>query len=321
MRFWWVNQAQTHRHEIGGGYLWSPKRRADQARNQFYENMRIVAPGDVVFCYWDTAIRAMGTLRSFGYDAPKPMEFGETGRNWSVIGHRADVEYTRLLHAVRPRDHFLRIRPLLPEKYSPLHLETGNGLQSVYLAAIPEALGTLLWELVANEHNPLPLADVRSSLVASMEQVEREQWERREVEELALAGIDETEREALVRARRGQGTFRENVSVVEHACRITRVSNPAYLVASHIKPWRHAKNDERLSKNNGLMLAPHADFLFDRGFVSFGDGRLLISDVADPNSLLKLGVDPERELEVGSFNDQQEQFLEFHRREIFRKAM
>lgn len=27
MRFWWVNQNQTYRHEVPGGYLWSPKRK------------------------------------------------------------------------------------------------------------------------------------------------------------------------------------------------------------------------------------------------------------------------------------------------------
>ena len=26
MRYWWVNQSQTFRQEIDGGYLWSPKR-------------------------------------------------------------------------------------------------------------------------------------------------------------------------------------------------------------------------------------------------------------------------------------------------------
>src|SRR6059036_2139534 len=26
MRYWWVNQNQTFRQEIAGGYLWSPKR-------------------------------------------------------------------------------------------------------------------------------------------------------------------------------------------------------------------------------------------------------------------------------------------------------
>jgi putative restriction endonuclease len=49
MRYWWVNQNQTYRHEIGGGYLWSPKRNANGARNPFYESMREVAPGDLVF--------------------------------------------------------------------------------------------------------------------------------------------------------------------------------------------------------------------------------------------------------------------------------
>jgi predicted restriction endonuclease len=156
--------------------------------------------------------------------------------------------------------------------------------------------------------------------VGSFERIERERWERHEVEQLSSATITETERAALVRARIGQGRFRENVASVEQACRVTGITNMAYLVASHIKPWRHAQNDERLSGNNGLMLAPHADFLFDRGFISFGDGRVLVSDVADPNSLRKLGIDPERPPETNRFNARQEEFLDFHRHEIFRKA-
>lgn len=99
------------------------------------------------------------------------------------------------------------------------------------------------------------------------------------------------------------------------------MANPSYLIASHIKPWRHASNDERLSSHNGLMLAPQADYLFDRGFITFEEGRVLISDVADPASLVKLGIDPDRPNEVGSFTNRQEEFLEFHRSEIFRKAI
>ena len=114
MRYWWVNQGQTHRHELEGGYLWSPKRQKNQAKSQYYENMKAVAPGDAVFCYWDTELRAQGTLRSFGYDAPKPEEFGQAGRNWSKIGYRADVEFTRLVSPVRPRDYWQQIRALLP---------------------------------------------------------------------------------------------------------------------------------------------------------------------------------------------------------------
>lgn len=318
MRYWWVNQKQTHRHEIGGGYLWSPKRRSDESRNEFYENMKVVAPGDIVFCYWNAEIRAQGMLRSFGYDAPKPSEFGEAGRNWSQIGYRADVDYALLAAPVRPRDEWLQIQPLLPEKYSPLHTESGKGLQSVYLAALPDALGRLLEGLVLRRGNPTQVRDGRAPRPGSMEQVERELWEAQEV--TRLADIGETERDAVIRARRGQGNFRENVATVERACRITGITNQNYLIASHIKPWRHAANDERLSSHNGLMLAPHADFLFDRGFISFENGCVLVSEVADPKVLLKLGIDPERPQQVGFFNVDQEGFLGFHRREIFRRV-
>ena len=56
MRYWWVNQSQTYRHEISGGYRWSPKRNANKARSPFYESMREVAPGDIIFSSRDTRI-------------------------------------------------------------------------------------------------------------------------------------------------------------------------------------------------------------------------------------------------------------------------
>lgn len=320
MRYWWVNQKQTHRHEIGGGYLWSPKRKANLSRNRFYDNMKAVAPGDVVFSYWEGSVRAYGFIRSFGYDAPKPTEFGDAGRYWSEIGYRVDVEYVPLDHPLPPREAWARIQPLLPEKYSPLNPANGKGLQSVYLAELPMELGALLWSEIADRGNKLVVRDARAALIASAEEPERENWERHELEELAAAALAVTERDAIVKARRGQGLFRSNIAAIEKDCRITHVSNPAYLIASHIKPWRHASNDERLSAHNGLMLAPHADFLFDRGFISFGNGRVLISPVADEKSLVKLGIDPDRPPVIGGFSRQQERFLEFHRAEIFRSA-
>jgi putative restriction endonuclease len=51
MRYWWVNQNQTYRAEVRGSFMWSPKLNANGARNQFYENMREVSPGDVVFSF------------------------------------------------------------------------------------------------------------------------------------------------------------------------------------------------------------------------------------------------------------------------------
>jgi hypothetical protein len=117
----------------------------------------------------------------------------------------------------------------------------------------------VLEELLAALGNPLVAHDARALLLASTEEIERAQWEEEEVGRLATSTPDLTEVEALVKARRGQGVFRQNVARVEPRCRITRVANPTYLIASHIKPWRHASNEERLSGENGLLLAAQAD--------------------------------------------------------------
>jgi hypothetical protein len=76
MRYWWVNQNQTYRHELQGGYLWSPKRNANGARNPFYEAMREVSPGDLVFSFVDTRIFAIGIAQSYCYESPRVRQFG-----------------------------------------------------------------------------------------------------------------------------------------------------------------------------------------------------------------------------------------------------
>src|SRR5688572_25704287 len=92
MRYWWVNQNKTYRHEVPGGYLWSPKRNTNGHTNPFYEYMREVSPGDIVFSFADTRIKAIGIITSHGYEAPKPLEFGGVGAYWELIGWRVDVE-------------------------------------------------------------------------------------------------------------------------------------------------------------------------------------------------------------------------------------
>ena len=62
MRYWWVNQNQTHRAEIRGSFMWSPKQRADGVRHQFYENMCEVSPGDAaVLTLSDGSVRMTTT--------------------------------------------------------------------------------------------------------------------------------------------------------------------------------------------------------------------------------------------------------------------
>jgi hypothetical protein len=110
------------------------------------------------------------------------------------------------------------------------------------------------------------------------------------------------------------------VSRIESRCRITGVENPAHLVASHW-PWRDATNDERLDGENGLLLTPSIDHLFDRGFIGFeNNGRLIVSPVAHHASLLRMGIDTAGALNVGSFTSGQKRFLDFHRNQVLLRA-
>jgi hypothetical protein len=321
VRYWWVNQNQTYRHEVGGGYIWSPKRKANGARNPFYEFMREVSPGDLVFSFADQRIRACGIARSYAHESPKPPEFGGAGRNWNDIGWRVDVVFQEVATVFRPADWIERLRPLLPGRYAPL-LPDGRGVQSIYLTELDTILALTLAELIG----PGILALARSELVAEWETTlpnpEVLLWEehiRASIEE--DPSIEETEKEALVLARRGQGRFREGVQRIESKCRITLVERPEHLRASHCKPWRDSTNEERLDPENGLLLTPSIDHLFDRGFISFRmDGRVLISPVAHRESLARMGVAVDREIEVGGFTQRQGVFLEYHRDAVYLRA-
>lgn len=120
MRYWWVNQKQTYRHEVPGGYLWSPKRKANGDRNPFYDFMREVAPDDIVFSFADALIKAMGVVASYAYEAPKPLEFGQAGAYWDKIGWRVDVRFVELRLPIKPSENMAALTPLLPERYAPL---------------------------------------------------------------------------------------------------------------------------------------------------------------------------------------------------------
>ena len=142
----------------------------------------------------------------------------------------------------------------------------------------------------------------------------------REVE--ADVSLEDTEKEAIVIARRGQGKFKENVMMHEKRCRITGVDDISHLRASHIKPWRSCVDgQERLNGSNGLLLTPSIDHLFDRGYISFEDsGELLVTNSADRLSLERMGVETDRVINVGSFNQDQKEFLDFHRNSVFLEA-
>ena len=219
MAYWWVNHKQTYSNEIEGGYIWSPQKNSNGVKNQTYTNLTLTKNGDIVFSYAGGKIKAVGIVAAKYREQLKPTEFGKSGDSWANIGWAVPIDWELLSSPVIPKNHIADIAPLLPEKNSPLQ-SNGNGNQSCYLASIPEELGNLLLKLAQPSN-----LDALSSVEADMNEIK----ELNIVDEILKANIESTEKDQLIKARKGQGKFRQNVERVESSCRVTGVTkkNPS----------------------------------------------------------------------------------------------
>lgn len=125
----------------------------------------------------------------------------------------------------------------------------------------------------------------------------------------------------VVQVRSKQDYFRRQLVGIEKECRITRIADLRFLRASHIRPWAACESGtQRVDGNNGLLMAPQVDHLFDRGWISFEDsGRLMRSgDLPDP-IVKALGLRLTTSRRYGSFTQAQQGYLDFHRKEVYEK--
>lgn len=127
-----------------------------------------------------------------------------------------------------------------------------------------------------------------------------------------------TEKLALVKARRGQDKFREDLVKYWSCCAVTRCTELSMLVASHIMPWKDSNNQQRLDKFNGLLLSPNLDRAFDKGLISFEDsGKIKISKQMTTTNRKLLGIHSGLRLRNSTF--QHVPYLKYHRDEVFER--
>ncbi len=306
MSYWWVNHKQTYKEEVNGGYIWSPRVNRNRARNETYINLTKAEINDIVFSYANGEIKAVGVVTKKFIDYSKPSEFGKVGSQWANAGWLVEIDWKWLNNPFRPREFMDEIIPLLPEKHSPIiktGAKVGNGNQGCYLASIGTSLGDYMLGIIQKmdtETLDMILESRSISIDGVIEQKIREE------------NIPETDKEQLIKARLGQGIFRHNLENIEKRCRVTGITDKRLLIASHIKPWRESSNKERLDGNNGLLLSPHVDRLFDRGWISFSDdGRILCEDDNFRRIMEKWNLNPN--MNVGDFNKNQRYYLAYHR--------
>lgn len=158
------------------------------------------------------------------------------------------------------------------------------------------------------------------SMKNSLDEMAIDPVTERQIDEVEKnSDISSTERSMIIKSRIGQGIFRERIIEKYHKCIVTGIDDARLLIASHIKPWRSSDNSERLSSENGLLLSPLYDKLFDSGLITFDDSlNMIISeDISEYNraKIISLGSSTHNY----GVSAELKRNLEYHRDVIFRR--
>ncbi len=139
------------------------------------------------------------------------------------------------------------------------------------------------------------------------------------VQELENENLCGKSKEAIIKVRVNQGIFRKKLLQHYKTCCLCNVSNPKLLIASHIKPWSVCNAQEKVDKNNGFLMCPNHDALFDQGWITFNDdGKIIISDALSKNDRMAFDIN---ENMIILLTDENKKYLRYHREEIFEKLL
>ncbi|MFI3165082.1 MAG: HNH endonuclease [Bacillota bacterium] len=129
--------------------------------------------------------------------------------------------------------------------------------------------------------------------------------------------LSNTEKEILVASRVGQGKYRKLILNKYKKCVVTGVDDTRLLIASHIKPWSSSNNYERINENNGLLLTPTFDKLFDEGLITFSkNGEFKTSSFLSTANVSRLLIPTGQYFDL-KMSGEMSMFLEYHNDVLF----
>lgn len=127
--------------------------------------------------------------------------------------------------------------------------------------------------------------------------------------------------ESVVKARKGQGLFRKRViSKWQGKSSVSSFNKTECMNAAHIKPWKDCNERECIDPDNGLLLTPNIDFLFDEGngYITFDDnGKIVFSAYLSKDIEKEFGVS--KDLKIHKLNEKTREYLKWHREHVFKK--
>lgn len=136
------------------------------------------------------------------------------------------------------------------------------------------------------------------------------------IEEINDLNLQGKSKEAVVKVRVNQGIFRDRLLQRFNSCCLCGASNQNLLIASHIKPWNICAPEEKLDSDNGFLMCPNHDRLFDQGWITFADdGKIIIADRLSKNDRIALNVRDNMNILL---TDKNKKYLQYHRKVVFK---
>ena len=265
-------RTRHYRHEVAGGYLWSPKRNANPAEPRSTETMREVAPN--------------------------ASEFDAAARTGAVSPDASDRLQASSRMRLTPRATSNCWCPFCAE-VSPWRTN-GNGIQSVNLTLVPDAMaevfaGTFGAEVQRRSQRPPLPRRCRCRMTWTCGKADRsDRCGRHAHPRNREAGGD-------TRTSRGQVLFKQRVMLIEQRCRIMLVERTVHLWRATANPGATVSPRSAWTARMACSaLTPSIDYLFDREFIGFKDnGRLIVSPCARKLSLQRMGIETQQVVNVG----------------------
>ena len=152
--------------------------------------------------------------------------------------------------------------------------------------------------------------EINRKIISYIESYEKDNKEL--IEEVESTKIIGSEKEALVKVRVNQSKFRERLlDKYNRKCCLCDADFEPTLIASHIKPWAESDENEKVKNDNGLLLCPNHDRLFDRGYISFDDeGKIIISKMITKRNQDLLNISESMKIQISG---EMATFLKWHR--------
>lgn len=296
--FFWANVGSFYQEVLNGHFLWAPayliNKNGVKSRQAGWETVKKVKAGDIIFCRRGLEIAYIAEATTDAYAALTPKE---RKNHQETDGYKIEVQLTVLNSPLLIDDFKSTVINDYNEYCTPLLFDKNHDLCEQYMVSIPTEMGEFLLDYFASQ-----------GLSVS--------WKKEDYDSNNKKLLEGSTKDAIVKARIGQGIFRSNLLSKDLKCRVTGTSDERLLIASHIKPWAASSNTERLDTNNGLLLAPHIDTLFDKGLISFTDeGDMLVKDQSVKDALTCWSID--HKANFGEFSKEQSKYLQYHREQVY----